>query len=413
MEHVYASIDIGSDAIKLVVCELYNGNLNLLAASSVPSKGVKRGLIINPELAKESIEKAFAEVKSMLGFEIKKVLATISLYKAEHKIVKSACEVKNNIITANEINTLYERAVKCNKVLNMELITLFPIDFTIDDKTRVIDPKGKSGSRLSARWMMLLSPKKNIYSVASILEQMGIEVVDISVSSIGNLCLNKHKSNRDGIGFIVDIGSDTTTISLYNKKIPIASKIITMGGRDIDSDISFMYKINIEEAKKIKHRFVRCSKKFINPDEYYENTNNDGDIVRINQAEVSEIATSRMEEIISLVKNEINLLTNKPIQYIILTGGSSNLKDLHRFTSEILDSKTEIEEIEIIGARDNKYSVALGNIIYFIDNLKLRGQNYTMLEKDDMEVLSSPDKHFIDTSNETMLGKVFGYFFGE
>lgn len=413
MEHVYASIDIGSDAIKLVVCELYNGNLNLLAASSVPSNGIKKGLIIDPELAKESISKAFDEVKAMLGFEVKEVIASAALYKVEYKVVKSDCDVKGDLITASEINTLYKRAVRDNLTHNKEFVTLYPIDFIINGKNRMIDPKGFPGTKLSSRWMMISLPKKNLYSVASILEDLGIEIVDISVSSIGNYCLSKNEKHRDAVGFIIDMGSETTTISLYNKGVPIASKVIGMGGRDIDSDISYMYKIDIDEAKKIKHRFVRCSKKYINPDDYYEITNEEGEVIKINQAEVSEIATSRMEEIISLVKNEINLLTNKPIQYIILTGGTSNLKDLNKLVSRILNSKTETEKIKLIGVRNNKYSVALGNIIYFTDNLKLKGQDFTMLENDDMEVLSSPDKHFVDTSNETMLGKVFGYFFGE
>ena len=59
MEHVYSSIDIGSDTIKLVVCELYKNHLNLLAATSTPAKGIKRGLIVDPKLAKEAIKNAF------------------------------------------------------------------------------------------------------------------------------------------------------------------------------------------------------------------------------------------------------------------------------------------------------------------------------------------------------------------
>ena len=65
MEHVYASIDIGSDSIKLVVCDLYQNHLNLLAATSIPSKGIKKGLIVNPELVKKSILLAFKDVEAI------------------------------------------------------------------------------------------------------------------------------------------------------------------------------------------------------------------------------------------------------------------------------------------------------------------------------------------------------------
>ena len=63
MKHIYTSLDIGSDTIKIVVCELYQNKLNLLAASSYKSKGIKKGLITDVDLAKESIKSAFDEVE--------------------------------------------------------------------------------------------------------------------------------------------------------------------------------------------------------------------------------------------------------------------------------------------------------------------------------------------------------------
>ena len=73
MKHVYTSIDIGTDTIKVAVCEVFNNKLNLLAASSVKSEGIKKGLIVNEELAKEKIEQALSEVEYMLGINIKKL----------------------------------------------------------------------------------------------------------------------------------------------------------------------------------------------------------------------------------------------------------------------------------------------------------------------------------------------------
>ena len=122
---------------------------------------------------------------------------------------------------------------------------------------------------------------------------------------------------------------------------------------------------------------------------------------------------SRLEEILTLAKNELNLLTNREIKYIIVTGGVSNALGLEYTLAEVFDNKARLGEIKLIGVRNNKYSTALGNIIYFISTLKLKGQDYTMVSKEDMDILSSTSKHFINASSDTMLGKVFGYFFGE
>jgi len=168
-----------------------------------------------------------------------------------------------------------------------------------------------------------------------------------------------------------------------------------------------------KKRKKIKEKFALAHRKNAVVDDIYEIVNLDGKKIKINQLEASEVVMSRLEEIISLAKNEINHLTNRPIQYIIVTGGVSNALNLEYTLASELGNSANIGNIKLIGVRNNKYSTALGNIIYFISTLKLKGQDYTMLNKDDMEVLSSSSKHFLNASSETMLGKVFGYFFGE
>ena len=69
--------------------------------------------------------------------------------------------------------------------------------------------------------------------------------------------------------------------------------------------------------------------------------------------------------------------------------------------------------IKLIGARDNQYSTVIGNIIYFLNSLKLKGLDYSMFSEDDMDKLSSPNRQFLDASDGTMLSKVYNYFFGE
>ena len=413
MEHVYSSIDIGSDTIKIVVCELYKNHLNLLAACSTEAKGIKKGLIVNPMEARESIKKAFEEIEDMLGIEIKKVITSIPSYNTDYKIIKGETEVLGDTITSKDMGNAYKMGIKDTIKPGNEFITLVPIDFKINDKTVMKDPKDFPGSKLLGRAMSISAPKKNLYSVASILESLGIEVVDVSVTSIGDVNSFRDKQVDSGIGAIINIGSETTTVSLYNKGIPINTKIITMGGRDIDSDIAYMYKLDFKEAKKIKEKFALASKKNSNPRDIYEALDIEGNKVKINQLEVSEVVMYRIEEILSLAKNEINLLTNRPIQYIILTGGVSELVNFETMARDILGSRAYVGKIKLVGLRNNKYSTVLGNIIYFIGNLKLKGEDYTMLSRRDMEILSSPNKHFVNTKDETMLGKVFGYFFGE
>ena len=97
MKHVYTSVDIGSDTIKVVVCELYNNKLNLLAASSIKSKGIKKGLITNVDEATISLNQALSEVEEMLGIKIKKVIASIPGYFAEYLMIKGKIDLSEDI----------------------------------------------------------------------------------------------------------------------------------------------------------------------------------------------------------------------------------------------------------------------------------------------------------------------------
>ena len=408
MEHVYASIDLGSDSIKLVVCDLYQNHLNLLAATSMPSRGIKKGLITEPELAKKSIQLAFKQVEEMLGIRIKKVIANIPNHMAEYKIIKGECDIPGDLITSRDMMNSYKAGIRSNLMPNEEFVTVVPIDFKINGKTVMKDPKGFPGKKLMGRAMMVTTPKKNVYSVASIIESLGIEIVDISVGSIGDINCFRNSDLDKSISAVINVGSDITAVSLYNKSIPVSTKIIGAGGRDIDRDLAYMYKIDVEEARKLKENFALAYKRNADVHDIYETVNMDNVKIKINQQAASEVVMSRINEILTLAKNELKDLTNKPIQYIIVTGGMSNMLDFEYCIHEILPEASK-GAVKLIGVRNNKYSTAIGNIIYFLNTLKLKGMNYSMFSEDDMEELSSPK----ESNDDTMLGKVFGYFFGE
>ncbi len=411
MKHIYTSVDIGSDSIKVVTSELFKGKLNLLAASSVKSKGIKKGLITDVNSATMSLQKAISEVENMLGIKIKKVITTIPSYFAEFTKIDGEIKInnENKIVTGDDVVKVLGQAVRGKISSTKEMVTIVPIDFSVDSKTGIKDPKGLTGNTLRTRAILITTPKKNIYSVVGLIEAIGIEVVDISLNSIGDINALKNKGMEEKIGAIINIGAETTTVSVYNKNILIKTSIIGMAGRDIDNDISYMYKIDLEVAKKIKEKFALAHKKYASSSEIYELPGHKN----IEQLEVSTIAMSRIEEILTLAKKELLELTNRQMEYIIITGGVSNMSHFELVAENIFGKDVIIGNVRLIGIRNNKYSSAVGNIVYFINKLKIKGKNYTMVSDTDMEILSSTKKSLINVSNESMLGKVFGYFFGE
>lgn len=408
MEHVYASIDIGSDSIKVVVCELYKGHLHLLAATSMPSKGVKKGLIIEPALAEESISKALKKTEEMLGVKIKKVLVTVPSHFMNYKFVSGKTTVKKDLISGFDMSASYSDGIKKNLLPNEELVMAIPTVFKIDGKTIVKDPKKMPGKTLEGRALMISSSKKNVYSTVSIIEKLGVELTDISAVSVSDANMFKNEKFQRGISAIVNIGSDMTVLSLYNKGLPVITKIIGMGGKDIDKELCYKYRINLGDARKIKEKFATANIKAASKHEFYETKNPEGEVVKISQKKASKIISAKLEKLLNLVKNELEDLTNKPILYIMVTGGVSNMCDFNYLLKNIMPT-ARVGKIDLIGVRNNKYSTALGNIIYYLEKLKLNGKDYSMFSEDDMDRLSSPT--YLDEN--TVLGKVFSYFFDE
>lgn len=414
MKHIYTSLDIGSDTIKIVVCELFQNKLNLLAASSFKSKGIKKGLITDVELASESIKGALNEVEEMLGIKIKKIITSIPSFNAEYTVIKGNVKITNEegIVTSDDIIKCLEIAAKTQTFNSREMVTILPVDYIVDNNAFIKDPKSMKCSNLGCRAVLVTTPKKNVYSVISLLENLGVEVVDITLNNIGDLYSFNNKAFADKVGAIINIGSEITDVSLYNKSILVKSSIVNMGGKNIETDISYMYKVDIPTAKNLKLKFALAHKKNASVNDIIEVKSAYDANLKINQFEISEVVMSRLEEILNEAKKEINLLTSKKIDYIIITGGTSNMSGFEYIVRDVFGDNANIGNVKMLGIRDNIYSSCIGNIVYFISKLKLKQQDYTMINDNEVYQMTSVNSRKLNTS-DSMLGKIFGFFFSE
>jgi cell division protein FtsA len=412
MKRIYTSIDIGSDSIKLLVAEIFKGQLNVLAQSSVKTKGIRKGLIVDANEALVSIKEAINIVEGKLGLKIDKVVATIPSYYAEYEIVSGVCTItgEDKKATGNDI-TIALQACIYNKINETkELITLMPIDFSLDEKSNIKDPKGLVGEKLEVKAMMVTTPKKNVYSIISILQSIGVEVTDINIGPIADYNEYKTKDIDKSICAIINIGAETTTISLFNKGIIVNSEVLQIGGKNIDNDISYIFKLSKEDSKKLKEKFYLAHKRFSQVSEVVEALNINKDLIKITQYDLSQVVMSRITEILKLSKKQTTLLTNKEIQYIIITGGTSELPGITYLIDEIFEGKAKIGNIETPGIRNNKYSAVSGLIKCLDEKLEIRGKEYSMFSNEKQEEISVPKKK-INLSSDSIIGKVFGVFF--
>lgn len=411
MREIIASIDVGSKLIKLVVAEIYAENFNILCALEEESRGVKNGMIIEPTEVEYAFRRLIKQAEEKLNVVISKAIVNVSESEAIFKIGEASITIneEDSEINGEHIQKVLQMSVKGNIDDEYDLVTVIPIMFKVDDRKTKIPFKAK-GSSLSVKSVIIEVPRKDICLVAKSLEKCGIEVCDIMIPSIGSFYAHKEDYMDMKTGAVIDIGYDTINISIINKGIIINNLVMDAGIKNVDSDISFVYKLNNEEAMNVREHLGLANKKNASSKEKIEVVNLLGEKVSIDQYELSTLMMSRFHEMLNIVKNEINYLTKKEISYIIITGGLSEQQDFDIEIESVFGNNAFIGKNNYIGARNNKFASAIGMIKYFDSKLKLRDKDFSVFSPDDIELLlENGNKKAM--SGESILGKVFGIFF--
>ena len=407
MRKIYTSIDIGSDTIKFLVAEEKDSKFYVLSSSSIKSKGIRKGLIVDSNLVVNAIKDGIKVINNDLGIEIKKVLVNIPDYNVKFMFITGKIDV-NGMVTTDDVNKIIKDSVYGKIDKDYELVTVIPLEFILDEKEGIDYPIGLEGKELNLKGIMVSVPKKNIYSVISVVEGASLEVVDITLSGLSDYYQVRNKKLDNKIGAIINLGHETTNVSIINKGKLMNTETIQLGGLNIENDIAYVFGTNIVDARKIKEKFSSCHKRFTNLNEVYELENNIGERVKLNQLEVTEVVMSRMTQILEYAKKQILLLTKTDIDYIILTGGLTEIKSFKNLVYEFLGKDVIMYVMDEIGIRDNKYTTAMGMIKYFDAKMTVRGKEYSMISQEDEELLlTSDDKK---RKEKAVVSKIFKGF---
>ena len=411
MRKIIASLDIGNHTIKLVVGEIVRGKLNILACVDTPARGIKKGFVINPESAILALEEVFKKGEEQIGLPIKKVIVSVPSNGIECFLSEGYTSINNEsgIVTSNDIIRSMQAAVY-NKIMdNRELVSILPTKFLINDNEVTANPLSMHADKLNVKAVVVTVPKKNVTPIIKSLEKIGVEVVDITIGALGDYYEFKTNKNINEVGAVINIGASKTTVSIFNKGIITSSEVIDMGGDNIDYDLGYVYKINRKESLLIKETIALADKNIAQANEAVIVEDKNGDKIKINQYSASEIVMSRLEEILNLAKKQINLLTKKQISYIIVTGGVTETAEFKNVVDYVFKNAS-IGEVREIGARHNKYATSVGLIKYYDSRLRLRNRDFSIFSIEEQEELSGIHKK-VNISENSILGKLFGYFF--
>ena len=375
MRKIIASLDIGDTWIKLVVGEIVKNKLNILACVDTPSRGVKKGFIVNFESTTEALKEVFLKAEETIGLKTNKVLVNIPCNNTECFLSEGYTTITgdDSVVKNSDIIRALQSCVYNKIADNKELVTILPTKYLINDTDIVNNPLGMSAVKLNVKAVAVTVPKKNIASIAKCLEKINVQIVDIAIGPLGDYFEFKNKMMDEQIGAVVNIGSAKTEVSIFNKGRLTALEVIDMGGDIIDYDIGYIYKLNRRDSMYLKEKIALADK---------------------NLAQPSESCTFE---------------TKKEISYIMITGGTTEIAEIQNLIDEVFP-KAIVGEVREIGARSNKFSTAVGLIKYYDSRLKLRNKDFSIYSIEEQEELSGLHKK-VNISEDSILGKLFGYFF--
>lgn len=412
MRKIMSSLDIGYASIKLIVAEINKKKLYVLTSSIVNNDAVKKDMTIDYDILEGIIKKLLSDAKEKLGIEIKKTLLTIPTDSASFTINRARIDIKNedNLITVDDMIKVVNLSGKNVVQDNMELVNITPLYYTLDDSSKTDIPVNTFSRSLEVKSIITSSRKDDVYKYLRVLDNLGVSVVDISYDVVGNYFAFKSDDMDTTCGIIIDIGYLSTSISVYNKGVLVNTLKIKVGSLNVLKDISYVYKISLDNAKEVYKKLGLGSSKNANNLEKIELKDNNGDKLIINQVNLSEIIESRVQEILSMAKKQINTLTKRQISYIICTGGIANIGDFDLNVLEIFGKNARIGYINTIGIRDTRYASTFGLIKWYDYNAKLKNYDYSILNLEEQEEFSKEESE-AKTSSNSIIGKVFDYFF--
>jgi cell division protein FtsA len=339
-EAVVVGLDIGTTKICAVVGQINNGQVDVIGLGTYPSKGLRKGVVVNIDSTVQSIKKAIEEAELMAGCEITSVYAGIAGGHIKGINSHGVIAVKNREITSNDVKRVIDAASAVAIPMDREVIHIIPQEFIVDEQDGIRDPVGMSGVRLEGRVHIVTGAITSAQNIIKCANRAGLDVNDIVLEQLASSEAVLMPEEKELGVAIIDMGGGTTDLVIFSDGAIKHTAVVSLAGNHITNDISMGLRTPLEEAEKIKKRYGCALASMVHKDETIEVPSVGGRNPRVlSKQTLAEIVEPRVEEILTLVHHEVmktgyaNLIASG----IILTGGTAVLEGLPELAEQIFN----------------------------------------------------------------------------
>ncbi|MFW5756751.1 MAG: cell division protein FtsA [Tangfeifania sp.] len=326
-------IDAGTTKITaLAGIKNSEGKMEILGASKLPSKGIKRGVIFNIEEAATSIGQVIDDLAGQVDGKIEKVdIAYAGQPMKIYEFKGTRLTSGDGVVSENDVNELFNEAKEVNIEQDFTILHILPQSFVIDNEIVDFSPVGITGRKIEATYKIIAVPQNHIANFGRVLNKLGLELGDVVLSPVAASEAVLTEDEKELGVILLDIGAGTTKLSIFNEGALVHTAVIPFGGNVVTNDIKEGCSILPKWAEQLKTQYGQALGDFADEQKVVTIPGHSGwEPKEISFKSLAFIIQARMEEIVdsAFFQVEKSGVAEDLGSGIVLSGGTSALNNL-------------------------------------------------------------------------------------
>ena len=380
-KNLIVGLDIGTSKVVAIVGEVNAENrIEIIGLGSHPSRGLKKGVVVNIESTVQSIQRAVEEAELMAGCQIHSVFAGIAGSHIRSLNSHGIVAIRDKEVTPADVERVIDAARAVAIPADQRILHILPQEFIVDNQEGVREPIGMSGVRLEAKVHMVTGAVSAAQNIIKCVRRCGLEVDDIILEQLASAQSVLNEDEKELGVCIVDIGGGTTDIAVFTEGAIRHTAVIPIAGDQVTNDIAVALRTPTQNAEEIKIKYACALTQLANPEETIEVPSvGDRPARRLARQTLAEVVEPRFEELFTLVQAELRRSGFEDLcaAGIVLTGGSSKMEGVVELAEEIFHMPVRRGVPQYVSGlvdivRNPIYSTGVGLLLFGYRNRAMR-----------------------------------------
>lgn len=338
-KNLIVGLDIGTSKVVAIVGEVTpDGEIEIIGLGSHPSKGLKKGVVVNIESTVQSIQRAVEEAELMAGCQINSVYAGIAGSHIKSINSHGIVAIKDREVSDMDLDRVIDAARAVAIPADQRILHILPQEFIIDEQEGIREPIGMSGVRLEAKVHLVTGAVGAAQNIIKCVRRCGLEVDDIILEQLASSYSVLTEDEKELGVCLVDIGGGTTDIAVFADGAIRHTAVIPIAGDQVTNDIAVALRTPTQYADEIKIKYACALRQLANADETIEVPSvGDRPPRKLSRQTLAEVVEPRYDELLTLVQAELRKSGFEDIiaAGVVLTGGSSKMEGVVDLAEEI------------------------------------------------------------------------------